>query len=317
MLQKTNKKGFQLALVESLLQLKTLDSYSGNNKNNIHLFVRLNGEQKNEEEILNFIKPRACHYSSVQFVSIRRNDKFSLLFNILKLRLFLFCKRKVILIIGDPRALWMNMISSFKNVHDVIYLEDGMSTVLFYQTFKPKYPHKHYKLVTRLKLDGNAFLSLIPLEVKKNTVMRIDNDVALFIGMPMIENNALSKKKYLSYLHKIIMSLKNMKITKFYYAPHRYENENNFYLYENLGFHMLHTDCAIEDYLNSKNIIPAVYASFYSTALLQIDTLFYGVSVICYVINVEELNYDFRNPALYAYEYYNKTPSIIKVDLHD
>ena len=86
MLQKTNKKGFQLALVESLLQLKTLDSYSGNNKNNIHLFVRLNGEQKNEEEILNFIKPRACHYSSVQFVSIRRNDKFSLLFNILKLR---------------------------------------------------------------------------------------------------------------------------------------------------------------------------------------------------------------------------------------
>lgn len=317
MLKKINKNKFRLALVESLLQLKSLDSYSENNKNDIYLFVRLNGERKNEEEMVNFIKPRMHRYSSVQFVSIRRNDKFSLFFNILKLRLFLFGKKKISLIIGDPHALWMNMISSFKNVHDVIYLEDGMSTVLFYKNFKPKYLYKNYKLVTRLNLDGNAFLSLIPLEMKKNSVMRIDNDAALFIGMPMIENNALSKNVYLSYLHKIMVSLKNMKITKFYYAPHRYEKENNFYLYENLGFHMLHPGSAIEDYLTSKDIIPGVYASFYSTALLQIDALFSGISVICYVINVEDLNYDFRNPALCAYEYYNKIPSIIKVDLHD
>lgn len=317
MLKKINENGFQLALVESLLQLKTLDSYSEGNKNSIHLFVRLNGERKNEEEILNFIKPRAHHYSSVQFLNIRRNDKFCLLFNILKLRLFLLGKKEITLVIGDPRALWMNIISSFKNIYDVIYLEDGMSTVLFYKTFKPKYLHKNYKLVTRLNLNGNAFLSLIPLEIKKNAVIQVDNNAALFIGMPMIENNALSKNTYLSYLYKTIVSLKSMKITKFYYAPHRYEKENNFYLYENLGFHMLHPDCAIEDYLNSKDIIPGVYASFYSTALLQIDSLFSGISVICYVIDVEELNYDFRNPALCAYEYYNKAPSIIKVDLHD
>ncbi|WP_196208740.1 hypothetical protein, partial [Citrobacter sp. Res13-Sevr-PEB04-36] len=145
----------------------------------------------------------------------------------------------------------------------------------------------------------------------------IDNNVALLIGMPMIENNAMSKENYLSYLQKTLMSLKEMKVTKFHYAPHRYESDKNFYLYKDLGFQILYPDCSIEDYLINEDFIPGICASFYSTALLQIGSLFSGVSVICYIISVDKLNYDFRDPASCAYEYYDKIPSIIKVVLDD
>uniref|UniRef100_UPI0018AD0265 hypothetical protein n=1 Tax=Citrobacter sp. Res13-Sevr-PEB04-36 TaxID=2777960 RepID=UPI0018AD0265 len=128
MLKQKHENEFHFALVESVLQLKTLDAYVENNENKVHLIIRLNGERKNEQEILNFIKLRDERYSSVQILNIQRKNKIHLLLNIFKLKILLLGKKKITLIVGDPHARWMNIISSFKNIQNVTYLEDGMST---------------------------------------------------------------------------------------------------------------------------------------------------------------------------------------------
>lgn len=161
-----------------------------------------------------------------------------------------------------------------KNNFKIKFFEGNFKEKLFYYILTKIYklnirPIKHIHFFSSHNLveyeydsyDKNEYQQLSSSIAHK----QIDDDLVFFLGGPLIEIGICHPENYYKLMDKVVENYNNKKII---YLPHRFENEKELLdLKVRYKFEILKHDMPIELYLSTLVTIPSTIASFYSSAL--------------------------------------------------
>ena len=129
--------------------------------------------------------------------------------------------------------------------------------------------HKKIKSFSLIRDESNTFL-FTKSKLKQNFIG--DSDNIVFIGQPLIEAKIITLNELNSLIKEVALRFKNQTI---YYFPHRWEqNTSNYSFPKNIKILDNNNPLPIELLLNSKNLLPKIVLSFYSTALITLKLIY-------------------------------------------
>ena len=261
------RKKKTLIVVEAPFQLLTaLEAIKYFNLN-CTIYVRLNNNKVNDDQILNIISN--CYYKKKIKTFLLRKYKLSLYFyfEIIKLVYLLFTelRDKDVIILGNIESLIFKLLNYFPREFLFIICDDGLKLLTcnhvnkFYPffTFIPSQSFPYRKVY-----NYNFKFSEINFEVDIN-----GSDFVGFIGDKFVDNEIVSYEEYILIIKKILhrLQLSNDKVI---YFPHRGESYNNVKrVCQALRIKYLQLDMPLELVFNklSNNIL--YYIGFFSTCL--------------------------------------------------
>lgn len=116
----------------------------------------------------------------------------------------------------------------------------------------------------------------------------INDNVLYFLGQHLVQEGCCSREVYMHYLNQIVQKYPEKKII---YIPHRSENIlDEIKELESQKFQIHKNEIPIELFFLSKGIYPSNIASFISTALYTLSTIFPDSNVESFLIPMEDLD---------------------------
>lgn len=297
-------------LVESPLQLKNYLMIRNSNiikdEDQVYVIVRLNNNKNCSGMLKKLIDDYNLSGNSYYFYAAK-GSRLKLVFSTLKLIWMLKFKfrNSVNLYIGDHRSKWMSMLSSFMKINLVNYIDDGMATVVFYNELisKKRIMNDKSRILTTFNISSCEHVPVLNISIDKTHIIA-DESLAAVIGMPMIESKAMSSDNYFSYLQKVVSHAKKSGFDNIIYIPHRNENvELLSTKYKALGLKVNPLSLPIENWFLETEMPPSRVYSLYSTAIVNIDSIYSGIE--CYSFRPSEFHFDikFREGINTVYDY--------------
>lgn len=304
-------------LVESPLQLKNYLLIRNSNiikdEDQVYVIVRLNNNKNCSEMLKKLIEDYSLSRNAYYFYAAK-GSRLKLAFSTLKLILTLKFKFRgpVNLYIGDHRSKWMSMLSSFIKVNLINYIDDGMATVVFYDELisRKRVMNDKSRILTTFNIFSCEYAPVLNINLEKIHIVA-DENLAAVIGMPMIESKAMNADNYLLYLEKVTNHAKSSGFDNIIYIPHRNENIELFSKkYTALGLKVNPLSLPIENWLLETETPPSRVYSLYSTAIVNINTIYLGIE--CYSVRPCELHFDikFRAGINTVYDYIENNSKI-------
>ena len=278
-----------VALISSPLQLLGLkELLISNNKIKVAIYIIINSDKDSSlEQILNVAKYLDLEIKKKYILKNR-----GLLYA--KVILSFIIKKYEFLILGAYFNSVFYLISRLCQYENLIFLDDGLETVLINKidpakgSFISKFfswrykPNKHFTMFIN-NVDNifgqNKFLS-IKSELDNKSV----SDIVFILGGNFVEAEMISFQNYLNHIQKIKNNFKSKKLV---YVPHRRELESN---YKKYMMEILIPDTCFEIFLTKINQLPSVIISFFSTALYTSKLILSNypqVQILNYSINFE------------------------------
>lgn len=295
----------KIFIIESPFQLSNALTISDPSKD--IFIIRVSGFKKNDEQIINLIKKK--NLRNIFILSIPYKNKAKLVKGIL-FSILLIIKNKFSheLYIGNYNSLWMKITSYFTSPFNIKVIDDGLITVSMIKKIEEKilnskYPRRYIlekispSFFTKYNIDSK-YIKIIKIKTKNNEKksIKIDENMVLFIGSPLVEKKVISYENLKIYSERVNNFFETKDI---YYYSHRDEN------IKNLIGKKIDSASSIEDYLDTCDIFPRVIVSFYSSALLSIQNKYPQLEYMSFLISDEHLNSIYLNDIKNAYNFIN------------
>lgn len=311
-----------IAIVESPLQLKNVVHVYSQDKSDLIIFIRLNGEEKNDDLLRMFTLP---NNAKVKFFLMKKGNKFHILKGFIMSIFFCLLSKRLFdeVYIGDWRSKWMRLAAYIISPFRVNVLDDGFATINIVKelnvkarTIRKKY-RKNYHKISKL---FPRFYSNFELESEHIEVFYLPRPIgdssknlknkAFFIGSPLCDKGIISQKYALTLYQSVLNNISYLS-DSIVYIPHRAESSTWLSLVLNKfpEMEIIEPDCAVEDYLSSLAYSPDIIFSFYSTALYNLQFMNRHTRVISYRIDEEQLLTNKEN-IRQVYEYLNSYTTV-------
>lgn len=208
-------RSFIFCLCETPLQLLNIIEYSLRHDCSGIVLIRLNGNKKNEtqfEEVLKynrFLKPEYFYLGRKEY----NLPKYLMLLvkHISKMR-NIEC-----LVIGDPRALWIKLLSWASGKKRIIIVDDGAYTISLANQFEDFFRIFWYKQFVDTALFTSFILGKTRFDVIENDYTEIRKSTSsnskyqknrkLFVGSAYSESNVISLEYEMNSIKKALQQL--------------------------------------------------------------------------------------------------------------
>ncbi|MDF2418368.1 hypothetical protein GWP85_12760 [Acinetobacter beijerinckii] len=265
-----------LYIVESPLQLLcAYEAISFNKNENYQLLIRQTGRGLNDKHLISCANRLELDYKI--FVLHTTNIYMGLLRNF-----FLWCslyfKTYEKVYFGSIYSSALSFINNFIKKKEVIYLDDGAATL-----------RAQFEMYSREKKICNwfTFFNIDPLRgqnIIKHNFEKIKeknknyiNEKIYFIGQPVLAMKGFSKEDYIRCVREVASKCKDSGFL--YYIPHRVEDLDQINNIPNIR--VINLNVPVEIYfMENQGSIPQEIYSCYSTALITLPLLFYGIKSI-------------------------------------
>lgn len=149
-----------------------------------------------------------------------------------------------------------------------------------------------YDLVSLSKCKFDKVHNFILSEHK----LKLDKNLVWFIGQPLVKYNILDKEAFVNEILKVKEFYQNRNMN-FVYISHRFEEP-----FVDLDVDYQYFDLPLEDiFLNQQSNLPGTIISFYSTALLNINSLVPDIDSFYIDVNEFELRSKSNLSEIYSY----------------
>ncbi|MDA8683859.1 alpha-2,8-polysialyltransferase family protein [Gammaproteobacteria bacterium] len=293
-----------VCLCESPLQLLNIIEYSLRHGCIGTVLIRLNGNKANEyqfEEVLKYNKFLKPEYFCLGRKEYNLSKYFMLLIkHISKIR-NIEC-----LVVGDPRALWIKLLSWASGKKRIIIVDDGAYTISlanqsedFFEIFWYRYFidiifFTSFNLgKTRHDIIENDYT-----EIRKSTLSSLENkkNIGLFIGSAYSESNVVSLEYEMNSIKKALQQLGPNGEMITYVCHRRDALEKIEKIRVNFPhINVLETEEPIELFLLKTCAKVNVLSGFYSTALNNIPRFVECKTLICFRFCESEITPKFRD----------------------
>lgn len=198
----------------------------------------------------------------------------------------------------------LSIIGEYENNSKIFLLYDGMQIIADAHTRKDsnhkirRLPNSFLRLKFKQpKIQSLNFIAPFFLDVKSTDSFKIlekdkhnkhpelDEEKVLFVGMPLVQLDIVSREFYLKNLREIKEKFSDKKV---FYVPHPRENEDNIAKVAEIFEIKVFKGIFEEEYLNSA-IFPKTVVSFYSSVLGNLCYLRAKTDI--YAIHISESNF--------------------------
>lgn len=242
--------------------------------------------------------------------------------------------------IGEYRSsIFRHIANRYYRTSQVILLDDGSATLEVARMRIAKNVDKHFHTLGKIRQwidstilgvkDGEIpkitfFTIYDKLEIPSYDAKRINTyeklkgeigyfdseDIAYFVGVPLVEMDILSLNNYLEYLKEIKNDLiKDTSIKSIYYVPHRREAESKLTLVSDL-FPIKRFSGPLEIKLIEQRKIPKKIATFYSTFVDNCVRIFGSkLQIKVYILKLNDVNPSYTEKVQEIYKYYQENYS--------
>lgn len=272
-----------VALIESPLQLESFSKYliKNHEDNKYILIARFNGNFKNDEMMSFKLIEIESTYENVKILKVLVKPQSTYIVILLLLSFFESLNSDII-IYGDYRSLWNKFIFNiFNRFRKNVIIDDGLATITIFNILKKNKKTKTY-FFTSLKLYETDNIKLIDQSVVSDKLTVLGhNDSAIFIGSPLIEKNILTSNDYIKALMAVIRD-NDVNIA---YCYHRAESVLDEDMLLKIGFsEVIRLDTSIENAYRNNQLEQKVVIGFYSTAIINLYSMFKNMTFISYEI---------------------------------
>ncbi|UOB52337.1 hypothetical protein [Acinetobacter junii] len=265
-----------LYIVESPLQLLcAYEAISVNKNETYQLLIRQTGRGLNDKHLISCANRLGLDYKI--FVLHTTNIYIGLLRNF-----FLWCslyfKKYERVYFGSVYSSALSFINNFIKKKEVIYLDDGAATL-----------RAQFEMCNKEKNICNlfTFFNIEPLQgqnITKHNFEKIKeknknyiNEKIYFIGQPVHAMKGFSEEDYIRCVREVANKCNEGDFL--HYIPHRVEDLNKINNIPNIK--VIKSNVPVEMYfMENKGSIPKEIYSCYSTALITLPLLFYGIKSI-------------------------------------
>ncbi len=302
-----------LVVVESPFQLlSAFEAIGYFEVNEYDLFIRINGDERCKQQIINVVELLGFKSSSITFVFIgikkrKLSDYFRFIYYCCFFRLI--SKRYNKVFIGNYRSKFLNALSQQFSRKKIIILDDGNVTIDVHNKFTLTNNRNIFTMYDldpflNQKIFKNEYRILRSIVREKGT----RNDLVCFIGPGVVSAGIIPLENYSEFLSIIVKKYKDLGLTVMY-IPHRNESiEEISTISELVDLSVFSMKLPIE-FLGLYEIeMPFKFCSFYSTALLTMQKI-YGAEVESYVFNYENSKY--KDEIDSVYDYYRSIIDVI------
>lgn len=297
-------------IIESPFQLSNaLISHTENDL----LIIRMNGEYKNDWQIEKLSTSfRGETYKKV----VKKKSKLQLLYFIIStVAPLIIINIRSKIVIGNYNSLWMRFIGCLFSPFSLSVLDDGLITIKIINDLNHRIGKSNIIKQKALKLMAPTFITryktssqFVKIIVQNpcftaNTRKKITAGKVCFIGSPLVEKEVLNHEYYMVFLTKISNRLKSEGYTIEYY-PHRAEENTS--MLNSLFDKVIVSSDNIESYFLSISELPELFVSFYSSALINLQSNHPECTFISYKIERNEINIKYREEIIEAYNFLSK-----------
>ena len=288
------------------------------------IVVRLNGEIDNDSQLseltLNFSGTR-------KFINIKKSNKFTLFYSTIKLMLFFTSLkwRGCSCFLGDWRSIWMKAVAYSINPNKVNVIDDGFATLTVINQLENKIARNNTKgyllnckrfrptFYTYFPVESDV-LNVINLSAKNNNssiVKEVVNTI-MFIGAPLVEKQIIKCEDYLLYITKALSKYPENQYKNIEYVPHRAEHSDNYNRVAALDnrVSIKKLDQPIEDYINKNKEVPAVFLSFYSTALYNLSEYAEKSTAVAIYLPFDIISNKYRTQIENVYQFFESKSKV-------
>lgn len=297
-----------LYLLESPLQIRSaitsLDSACFSNSERKIFICRLNGEVKNDEQMLEAISELS---GKVIVKKIKPNKKVKLFYLFIYSYILSFYFRVDNIFLGDYRSAWMKCCKFLPFNFNLYYLDDGLATIKLLVNFQ-SIVEEYAQVITSLPLPDHLKNNKRIFKVCSNKKNVFFMDSVYFIGSPLIEKNIISKSDLIKFIIKIKNDFPTMDIT---YVPHR--SESGYILkdlFTEFNWNVLNTQLPFEDFYEILDRKPRFIVSFYSTVLVNLVNNYNGLNIYSYKIPSDSICESYRHDVKTVYSYLSELEGI-------
>lgn len=305
------KKNF--LFVESPLQL--LNAYEAVNYfklSSYRMIIRLSGKKNNDNQLLHLMD--ILQIKEFEIISINAKDK-----NFIDLSKMCFCIFKYAcssliserIFLGNLGAGFFSILLKIYKKNKVILLDDGSKTLSIQRSFSNVNYYNLFSLYSLKAIDNQRIYKntyLMTLGMLNELDRKTDEKSILFLGAKIAEIGMVKEEYYLSLMKEISIYYSSFNII---YIPHREESSIKLELisqYPNIKVKKI--DYPVELYGLYENIIPVKVASFFSTALITMMSI--------YKLQVESFTFDYssiknKKSLDELYDYQEKYMNVIKL----
>ncbi|MGD8172516.1 hypothetical protein ACQEXU_12700 [Vibrio sp. TRT 21S02] len=222
--------------------------------NNAKLFVRLNGEKYNDEQIK----------QTILFYQQKVKIKFEVHFinNLLKF-IFTFVltcrKSKGKKFVGCHKSKYIKLMSYFTDIKDHYLLDDGIATLIYQDK------GGHGPLFTCLDIKGKPRQEVVRhnFNCLKSIPTKEKVGAPIFFGAKYVEAGIISLNSYVEILKGLINTKGNL-----IYVAHRAEKDENLEIYKSLGVSIVRFRLPSEIELLLRKDKPKEIYGIYSASLI-------------------------------------------------
>lgn len=278
-----------LYLIESPMQLMSAieAKHYFTPANNV-LFIRYNGEEKNNLQIKGLLK--YASFDKTYSVTIKEGCKAAYV-KLLYVYAILLLSQTDILFVGNFKENFMKCVYKLFKKTKRIFLDDGAQSSYLYTKDKDANMFSYFIFepsVNPLRLYVHNSFEFFRSQMK-NDIKQVLNNIVYFIGAPLVEKNLINETQFHFYFSRIV-KLYNDNGKTIRYISHRSENAYKLRRYGSVEVCRL--DEPIELFLLQSSVVPSSVASFYSAALYSIQMMFhdYISDIVSYYLPTSEMH---------------------------
>lgn len=262
-----------LVYLESPFQILSYYYAFGDNSNHI-LFVRLNNEPNNENQIKKTCQ-RLLTKPQITYLTISQKKTITYI-NLINL---LIKKYKVNnLIVGDARSKVVKLLLKITPRKHSTLVDDG--AYLITDEIDTKQFKEIRTLLDKELIKNNEGIYKFTELPKVNKISSIDN---LFIGQPLSELKIIERNLYMD----ILRNYRKANPGQCAYITHRRETLDNKSQLESMGYHVITLETPVELYLIDEGMPRIKMTTFYSTAIINAKRM--NPALRCESINITSL----------------------------